>query len=138
MKIKINYWIPVLVWGGIIFTFSSISTSPVSTVYWKEFAIKKAAHIIEYGILSILIYRALINSDVRVTTALIVAPILSFLYGMSDEYHQSFTPGREPTVRDTLFDAFGSVIAMIFVSKILPNTTGNVREIINKFELIKP
>jgi len=79
-----------------------------SEIYWQDFIVKKTAHIIEYAILATLLYRALINSNVPRKEAGIYAVILSATYGISDEFHQYFTPGREPRVRDVFFDLFGA------------------------------
>jgi VanZ family protein len=35
---------------------------------------------------------------------------LAFLYGATDEFHQSFTPGRGPKFTDVLIDTFGATI----------------------------
>jgi VanZ family protein len=45
----------------------------------------------------------------RITRRRVVAAIgASLLYGMSDEFHQSFVPGRTPDVMDLLMDVIGA------------------------------
>jgi len=39
---------------------------------------------------------------------------------MSDEFHQSFTPGRDPQPRDVMFDVTGSLLFVYFIKKIVP------------------
>jgi VanZ family protein len=43
-------------------------------------------------------------------TAALVAIAISSLYGVTDEYHQVFVPGRTFDVLDMAADAFGSVV----------------------------
>ncbi|WP_308634527.1 VanZ family protein [Paenibacillus silvisoli] len=46
--------------------------------------------------------------------ALIV--VLCLLYGLSDEYHQSFVSGRSPDVADLRHDGIGAAIAVVLVA----------------------
>jgi len=108
-----NYGL-VLVWIGIIFWFSSHPKITTVNSYAVDFFFKKSAHFIEYGILSILIYRATKNLKLSI--------ILSILYAASDEFHQSFVPGREPRVRDVIIDAVGSVTGVLIWNKLYLKT----------------
>jgi hypothetical protein len=109
---KIYLWLPVIVWGAIIFTFSSSGAPSVSQVYWKDFVVKKIAHLVEYAVLAILLFRAMKGSGVNSTNSMLYSILVSFFYAVTDEFHQSFTPGREPTVRDVVIDSVGSMMAM--------------------------
>lgn len=112
IKKTFSLWLPVLLWSLVIFSFSSMQVGSASEFYWKDFLVKKTAHLIEYGILATLIYRGLIGSNVSVKKAMVYSVLLAFLYGCTDEFHQSFTPGRGPSVRDVLIDSTGSLIAV--------------------------
>lgn len=91
---------------GIIFYFSSRQTTGIGgTSYLHRFLILKTFHLIEYAILFILISFAL-NSD-------FYSLIVSYLYGATDEIHQSFTPGRTPKFTDTLIDLLGILIGFL-------------------------
>ncbi len=72
-------------------------------------------HVVEYAVLSLLIFRALINSSSKQlrTNALLLAILISTFYGISDEIHQAFVPGRMSTVFDVLFDGIGSVSVVL-------------------------
>ncbi len=105
-----KYWLPVVVWCLVIFGFSSLQIGASSEFYWKDFVIKKSAHLVEYGILSVLFYRALINSKVSEKKSMFYSVFFAFVYGLTDEFHQSFTPGRGPSLRDTLIDMTGAII----------------------------
>ncbi len=46
----------------------------------------------------------------RAATAVVVV-VFCFLYGISDEFHQSFTPGRYPSWSDIAADVLGAFFA---------------------------
>lgn len=107
-----KYWLPPVLWALIIFTFSSFPTIETSDFFLWDFLIKKSAHLIEYGILAILIYRAMIETEIDNKKAIIYSIIIAGLYGASDEFHQSFIPGRGPAVRDVIIDTIGATIGI--------------------------
>lgn len=132
----IKYWLPPILWAMAIFTVSSITVGSSSDFYWKDFVIKKTAHVIEYGILATLIYRALINSNVSNKKAMLYSVALAFLYGATDEFHQSFTPGRGPKFTDVLIDTFGAslfIFGIIANIKKMPERFKNFAKNINLF-----
>ncbi|GIW48525.1 MAG: hypothetical protein KatS3mg079_001 [Caloramator sp.] len=85
-----------------------------------DFIIRKAAHFTEYFILYFLLYNAL-KEDLYFTPSTVFALVITFLYAASDEFHQSFVPGRGPAFRDVLIDTSGGVLCMlvIYLSKII-------------------
>ncbi len=118
MKNQIRYWVPTIVWAVVIFGFSSRQTITTSQVYWQDFVIKKAAHLFEYGLLGILLYRSLKHSFKLDKLAVITLTLsLVALYAITDEFHQSFTPGREPRLRDVMIDTLGAVAALWLVDR---------------------
>lgn len=133
----LKYWLPVLIWASVIFLFSSHPTRKATEIYWQDFILKKLAHVIEYAIFTILLYRALINAGIRRRDGALAALVLAILYGMSDEFHQSFIPGREPTIRDVFFDSLGSSLAIYWLIRILPKSGRKIREISQKLEILK-
>jgi len=44
--------------------------------------------------------------------------LLSFLYACSDEFHQTFVPGRAGQFKDVLIDTAGALIGLIVVTLI--------------------
>jgi VanZ family protein len=72
---------------------------------------RKSAHIIVFGILAILIYQSLKRSSY----SYLIALLLTFLYAIFDEWHQSFVPERTSAFKDVLFDTFGACIALLFL-----------------------
>jgi len=113
----LKYWFPVVFWSLIIFSFSSLTTPSTSTIYWQDFIVKKTAHMIEYGIFALLLYRALRAYEMNKTKAVILSILFAGIYGLTDEFHQSFTPGRESRIRDVAFDTIGASLAMLAVWK---------------------
>jgi len=73
----------------------------------------KFLHMIEYGILGYLMIRALVGSEVKLPHGklIILAVIFATLYGVTDEIHQMFVPGRAPEILDVLSDFIGASIA---------------------------
>jgi VanZ family protein len=72
-------------------------------------------HFIAYYVLAITIYWGLGRMGWTWKGKLLVV-ILCCLYGITDEYHQSFTSDRTPDLADLRNDTIGATIAMMFVS----------------------
>ncbi len=130
-----NLWTPFIVWALVIFLFSSRPTTPVTQIHWEDFVVKKTAHVVEYFIFTTLLYRALKESGVEKKKAGIYAIIFGILYGATDEYHQSFTPGRLPKIRDILFDAIGSGLAIYTIWNLIPKAPEKLRNWAAKLQL---
>jgi VanZ family protein len=139
MKIRLKhfvlYWLPPFLWAMVIFTFSSSPTAKVGDSYWFDFVVKKTVHVIEYGIFAILLYRGFINSGITNKKAMFLAIFFCFFYGATDEYHQSFTPRREPALRDVVFDTIGATLAMLGLWKLLPKMPKKLKSLAEKLDL---
>ena len=110
MKI-FRYWLPALTWMALIFFGSSIPSARVSPNGTLDFLAHKVAHLFEYAALYLLIYRGLIGGkSVFDKREIVVALFLVTLYGASDEFHQSFIPGRESRLRDVFIDFLGGLL----------------------------
>jgi VanZ family protein len=100
-------WVPPLVYAALIFHLSS-ETNPlpeVTAVVWD-----KALHATEYAGLAFLLCRALRGSGFGWPGAIVIALILASAYAATDEWHQSFVPGRDSDVHDWLADTIGAVL----------------------------
>jgi VanZ family protein len=77
----------------------------------------KSWHSAGYAVLGALMLRGLAAARWSRVTVLraAAAVVLSTLYGVSDEWHQSFVPGRSPDVLDVAADAVGSTIGALAV-----------------------
>jgi VanZ family protein len=129
------FWLPVVVWSVVIFSFSSRMLPGPPGFYWLNFVEKKTAHLIEYAILSILYFRAFIFSGIKRKKAAILAIIVCFLYGLTDEFHQSFIPGREPTLRDVIIDTLGAGLGIFSVWKLLPKAPKKLKILAQKLQI---
>jgi VanZ family protein len=115
MKNFFRYWLPAAAYMAFIYYLSSRSQFPVQAPDWFFFA-DKVVHTVLYAGLGFFVLRALIQGDPsRVTLgALILAAIITSLYGVSDEFHQSFVPGRTPDVYDWMTDTLGAFLACAY------------------------
>ena len=77
-----------------------------------NFAFFKSLHVIEYAILYLLILRALASGRTIKKKQYVSAFVLTVLYAISDEMHQTFVPTREGTLRDVAIDTVGAFAAM--------------------------
>jgi VanZ family protein len=96
-------WLPVLVWAGVIFAFSSIPSLNSGLGTW-DYVLRKGAHMTEYAILAVLLVRA--------TGSLAWAVAFTVLYAASDEVHQLFVRGRHGSPVDVAIDAVGALIGL--------------------------
>ena len=96
-------WLPVLVWAGVIFAFSSIPSLNSGLGTW-DYVLRKGAHLTEYAILAVLLVRA--------TGSFAWAFGLTVLYAASDEVHQLFVRGRHGSPIDVGIDAVGALVGL--------------------------
>ncbi len=75
----------------------------------------KIVHFSVYGLLGTLVVRVLFDASRRGRSAFVAIALVS-LYGVLDEFHQSFTPGRSVEVADWIADTLGTGLAAISYS----------------------
>jgi len=116
MTQKLKLWLPVLVWMGVIFGFSALPINHEAQFSWLDFIFKKTAHVTEYAILYFLVYRAWSSQGKIPTTKIFISSLIfSFFYALSDEWHQTLTPGREGRLRDVGFDSLGMLLSLTWL-----------------------
>jgi VanZ family protein len=137
LRLFFKYWLPALFWMALIFSASSDANSfkhssriivpllhwlfpqmPDDTIYLIVLLVRKCAHLTEYAVLALLLWRALrkpMKNDPRPwlwcearLTLLIVA-----LYAASDEFHQIFVPTRTAQVSDVFVDTAGGAASLL-------------------------
>ena len=114
----LKYWAPPILYMALIFAISSMKQPPVPMPKFEWLSIDKLYHFIEYGILSMLLTIALLNAPLKwlpTNWIWVAAALISILYGASDEWHQSFVPGRFATLSDFVSDAVGSIAGVFGV-----------------------
>ena len=116
-----KYWTPPVVLMVTIFFFSAQHKVTVSNEFFIQFAFFKTLHILEYGLLYLLSYRAIKNTTKAPSwQQRYWAFLIAVFYGMSDEIHQVFVPTREGAGRDVFIDTIGITLALLIIWKLLP------------------
>jgi len=98
--------VAAVLWMAVIFGLSSLSGSSVPE------GPPALGHFVLYVILGALYYFTL-PGDKRGWRVVVLAIVLASAYGVSDEFHQSFVPGRTPDVMDWLVDTAGATLAVL-------------------------
>ena len=137
-KKRIISWLLVILWMGVIFSFSQsnsyqssstsrkVVTKIVNTIEKNKtnkekekivdkihIPFRKFAHSFEYAILSILLLIALKNSNIKGTKLFLLTLIICVVYATTDELHQTLISGRSGEVRDILIDSTGAIVGML-------------------------
>lgn len=99
-------WLPAILYAGLVFYASS---QPLLLPSIPIPYIDKPIHFVEFAILSLLICWAQASSERPLKRAALLAIILSSLYGITDEVHQSFVPNRLMQVSDWASDTLGAL-----------------------------
>ena len=100
----LTVWLPVFAWAAVIFAFSSIPHLSTGLGTWDT-VLRKGAHIAEYAILGVLIYRALGREALALAAGI--------AYAATDEFHQHFVVGRHASPVDVAIDAVGLSLGML-------------------------
>lgn len=111
LRHRLIYGAPVLAYAGMIFLLSSVSKMPF--VIPSFFGFDKLAHLGVYYLFGCLICRWLLAEKSHFANRhyLVLTIVIGTCYGLSDEWHQSFVPGRHATLWDVLFGSLGVAAA---------------------------
>lgn len=114
----------LLAWAALIFVLSSFPNPPGATGgEWRY----NLAHMAEYGVLgalAVLTLRAYRPGWPALAVGA-MAWAVAVLYGMSDEFHQSFVPNRDANWLDVGFDALGAALGAAITAGLARNTPGD-------------
>ncbi len=137
MRFFTIYWLPVLVWMVAIFSASGDRASfqhssrilePLlhwlfphmapETFRFIVLIVRKCAHLTEYAILALLVWRVRRKPAWRDTrpwrwSEAAEALWVAALYAATDEFHQTFIPSREGCVRDVFIDTCGAIAGLL-------------------------
>jgi VanZ family protein len=110
-SVELKLWGPFLAALAFVFWLSSMSRVPGAHYFWD-----KLLHVTGYTGLGVLALRSfhggLVPPRPRPT---ILAGLAIVLWGVSDEIHQHFVPGRDASALDVVADGIGFVIATAIV-----------------------
>lgn len=109
---RITKWGPLLAWTAFIFFLSAQPQLPAPKDRWLDFVFEKSAHAFEFAVLAALTLRALAGARRPSRQAVLVAVVLTYLYALSDELHQTFVPGRSADWSDVVFDWLGGAFGI--------------------------
>ncbi|HHV11241.1 MAG TPA: VanZ family protein [Clostridiales bacterium] len=148
MKLKKVSWIPAVIVMVIIFAFSSkpavssnessltiasqllVAYENTAQVQFDEgqrdeiletinFFVRKGSHFCEYALLAVTLAFHLYFCGFRKGRLFFLPVILSAIYAATDEFHQTFVPGRSGQLGDVLIDTTGAVAGMLFFFLVL-------------------
>ena len=108
----LSLWLPVILVMSIIWNASAMSTSPGPSPMpdWLQ-------HGLAYFTLSAAAVRAFAGGRWAGVTpgALAAGWLLATLYGVTDEWHQMYVPGRFSELRDWVADTVGALAAALAI-----------------------
>jgi VanZ like family len=135
MRRFLKYWLPLLIWLGVIFVGSTnIMSAEHTSRYIVPFLLwlkpgmsphaiwiilvvtRKCAHVTEYAVLAVLLWRALRSVPaLRTKTLMVFSAVLlgCALFAASDEFHQTFVKSRTPSLRDVVLDVVGALLGVL-------------------------
>lgn len=117
--ITVKRWLPALLLCTLIFVSSSLPGATVSAVRSVDISAHKFTHFVLYSLLCLCFYRA--------TKNIFVSVLLTFLYGISDEFHQLFVPTRSGSYIDVFVDLFGGIFGGIVLWRFYANLPKKLR-----------
>lgn len=135
MKSFLKYWLPLLIWLGVIFVGSTNLMSAEHTsryivpfLLWLKpgmspktiwiilVIVRKCAHVTEYAILALLLWRALRSVPALCNKTSILFGAVLFgcaVFAATDEFHQTFVKSRTPSIRDVFLDVAGALAGLL-------------------------
>ena len=138
MQRFLRYWLPVLIWLGVMFVGSTGLLSAEQTsrflvpfLRWLKpdiatetlaqihFFVRKLGHISEYAILAMLLWRAVrsaTNLRMKKSIVFVAVWLACGIFAASDEFHQTFIASRTATSSDVAIDLCGAFIGLIISS----------------------
>ncbi|HEU0273136.1 MAG TPA: VanZ family protein [Candidatus Udaeobacter sp.] len=149
MKSFLKYWLPLLVWLGVIFAGSTdlmsaehtsrfivpflrwlqpnLSPEPLASIH---FIVRKCAHVTEYAVLALLLWR---TADFMVSPKQSMPIVYACIWGVcllvaaTDEFHQSFVASRGASVRDIMIDSGGAILGLLIAASLQMRRTTSLK-----------
>jgi hypothetical protein len=105
---------PAILLMAIIFIASATPGSEIPGFGVWDFITKKGGHMLGYALLAAAYYHAFNNGKRSPRWRFVLALCITALYAASDEWHQTFTPGRNGTPLDVAIDITGGILGIFF------------------------
>lgn len=109
--------IGAILWMGLIYYLSSKPVLPMGMLFsWQD----KVMHMLFYGVLAFFFAFALGTWQRGLSRKQVAGvTVLACLYGILDEFHQTFVPGRSPSFGDITADTIGALLAASILRMLL-------------------
>jgi VanZ family protein len=114
-------WLPALVIMAVIFFLSSLPSYEVPDFGFLDVVIKNGGHFVGYALLTFTYSFALPRRLSRLQRG-VIAIAFALLYALSDEFHQTFVPGRSASWTDIIVDGLGASTAALLWARYSPNS----------------
>ncbi|MFF2093552.1 VanZ family protein [Paenibacillus sp. NPDC058174] len=114
-------FIPAVIWMAVIFTLSSRTGNEVGSLlpFFQQFFPSMESfdwgHYVSYFVLAATIDFGIGKRADRLVWKIAIV-LLCGLYGVTDEYHQSFVDGRTPDIMDIRNDMIGAAVWVLLIS----------------------
>lgn len=119
-------WTPTLLVLAAIFLFSARPSTDVEYNLLRHI-VYKSGHVIGYALLALSFWRG-VEFD---RNKLWLAWLFAILYAVSDEFHQSFVPGRHPAAFDVLvYDNVGALVSLWLASMLMKQKSPASEELV--------
>ena len=133
-KRLLKNWLPVFIWLGVIFLGSidlmsaehtsrfivpflrwlkpDISPETLASIH---FIVRKCAHLGEYAVLALLLFRAAIFTNLKRSLAILYVSVwvACLFVATTDEFHQTFVASRGASATDIMIDSGGAILGLL-------------------------
>ena len=111
-------WFLAAAWAVTIFLLSSIPGRSMPQVEVLRY--DKVVHAVVYAVLGGLLFAAIRQSSSLTRGRVVaIAALFAVVYGLTDEFHQLFVPGRSAELNDALADGIGGLFGAS-IAAVLP------------------
>lgn len=106
-----KYYLPAIAVAAILFFLSSLPGHSVPRMGFQYEDL--FLHFLAYSVFGYTLGLAFLHNPPSVSSKrILLAFLIGLIYAISDEYHQSFVPGRSPAVSDVIADCLGSLFGL--------------------------
>lgn len=110
--IKLAKWFPAIAVMMTIFVVSSVRGTTINEIGLGKESYHINGHFVLFVFLCISYYKA--------TKSILLSVLFTVIYGVLDELHQLFTPGRSSSFFDIFVDSMGAVLSGLMLWKLQP------------------